>query len=623
MQLMRGDRVSIVISPQPEPMVEQAARELEHHLRQIGITASPVTAASARPPAIVLQPEAAVNFADDIAGLSRDGCILRTIDPGTLVIAGPGERAVLNGVYMFLEKVLGFRWLTPTVTHLPAQTRFDLSGIRMRYDPPFAYRSLHNIYAWNSDWAARHRLNYFVDHNPRQFLDDPRLRDSFYFAGKEHCHNVYELLALGCPETDGATMTIKDVFARHPDYFCLLNGKHQMSTADKNRPAVSDQSGQICLTHPDMDRLLVRGIRRLIESDPGASFVALSLRDNYDYCQCDTCRAAAARLGGMNHVFFELANRVAAGIEPIYPHILINLLAYHGTQPPPGNLHLHPNIQIRYCPIRISQYHAFDESEHNTVGGLNFETPPSMARPAEQLRQWRRLCKHIMCWYYTLHLPELQPQPSLRAHDRNLRMMQALGVEGVFIEDLYVEENALNPVRAYVLASLLWDPAQDLDQLVKEFVGLYYREAAGAVLEYIRLLHDSGSWDWENWPEADGRSRWSVKDCEESWGWFGEKPDPAIYQTPHFFTLYGTRPPLKPVFFDQAARILNGAESGIRDNPELRSRLDLVRMPVLYAARKQLPPEHPLQKEAERVLVPFLEVLRRRYGDRPGVLSRL
>jgi hypothetical protein len=618
--LKSGDHVSIVLPPHPEPMVEQAARELEHHLRQIGITASPLSAVAARPPVIVLQPEPAAPLAAECAGLRRDGCLIRTLDAGTLVIAGPGGRAVLNGVYVFLESVLGFRWLTPTVTHLPAAPMFDLADVRLRYDPPFAYRSLHNVNAWDSDWAARQRLNYFVDHDPRRFLDDPRLRDSFYFAGKEHCHNVYELVVLGYPETEGTKATIEEVFAGHPEYFALYGGVRHVG---EDRPGDAIQSGQICLTHPGVEQVLVRGVRRLVESDPGATFVALSLRDNYEYCQCDTCLAAAARLGGMNHVFFELANRVAAGIEPFCPQVLLNLLAYHGTQAPPGDLHLHPNIQIRYCPIRISQYHALDESEHNTVGGLNYETPPSMARPVEQLRQWLRLCKHGMLWSYTLQLPMLQPHPNLRAHDRTLRTAQALGVEGVFLEDVtVVEENALNPIRAYVLARLLWDPAQDLDQLVQEFVGLYYRDAGKAVLEYLRLLHDPGSWDWQTWPDANGRSRWSVKDYEESWGWFGETPDPAVYQTPHFFTLYGTRPPLKPAFFDQAAQILDRAAASVRDTPELASRVGLLRLPILYAARTQLPPEHPLQQEAERVLEPFLAEARQRYGYRPDVVKR-
>jgi hypothetical protein len=616
--LSRGDRVAIAVPVSPDRLVLAAAEELETHLRLLGLQPERGGLEGVRPPAIVLEPKPGGDLAAGLGSISREGCLVRTVSPGVLVIAGLGGRAVLNGVYVLLEKVIGIRWLTPEATHVPDQARFDLSGLDLRYDPPFRYRAL-SCYKFESrlDWSARQRINYFTDCFPRTFLEDDRLCDSFFFAGRHHCHNVYELLALGYLEADQVPAGLVDVAAprsgsedyglaiaqrisaEHPEYFAQVRGARRVSAAglkpNYDAAAVEDFSGQICLTHPEVARLLVRGIRRLVAADPGARFVAFSLRDNYDYCECESCRAAEARLGGMNNVYFDLANRVAEGIEPHCPDVLLGLLAYHGTQAPPRGLRLRPNIQIRYCPIRVSQYHAFDESDHNLVGGLNYETPPSMARPVEQLRRWREICDHVMVWYYTLNLPALHPHPNLRAHDRNLRIARDLGVEGFYTEDIKHRRNALQPIRAYVLASLLWDPDQDLDRLVEEFATLYYQGAAAGVLEYIRLLHDPSSWDWERWPQADGRSRWEVKEHEESWEWFAEKPDPAVYQTPHFFTLYGTRPPLKPAFFAAAARILKETEAVVGDDPVLRARVRAVRLPVLHAARQHLPPSHPLR----------------------------
>jgi hypothetical protein len=616
--LARGDRVAIASPAAPDRLVQAAAEELEVHLAWLGLQPERAGRGSVQAPAIVLEPAPGQGLLDGLRGCSREGCLVRTVSPGVVTVAGLGGRGVLNGVYVLLEKVLGIRWLTPEATHVPDLARFDLSGLDLRYDPPFRYRAL-SCYKFEGrlDWPARQRINYFTDCFPRSFLEDARLSDGFFFAGRHHCHNVYELLALGYPEEERVPAGLVDVsaprsksedyglalarqiFAEHPEYFALVQGARRVSArglnANYDAASQEDFSGQICLTHPEVARLLIRGIRRLVAADPGARFVAFSLRDNYDYCGCDSCRAAEARLGGMNNVYFDLANRVAAGIEPHCPDVLLGLLAYHGTQAPPHGVQLRPNIQIRYCPIRVSQYHAFDESDHNLVGGLNYETPPSMARPVEQLRRWRETCQHVMVWYYTLNLPTQHPHPNLRAHDRNLRLVRDLGAEGLYVEDISQRRNALQPIRAYVLARLLWDPDQDLDHLIEEFATLYYRDAAAGVLEYIRLLHDPASWDWERWPQKDGRSRWDVQEHEESWEWFGEKPDPAVYQTPHFFTLYGTRPPLKPAFFEAAARILNATEAAVGDDPVLRQRVREVRLPVLYAARKHLPPSHPLR----------------------------
>gem|GEM_PF-3680653 len=620
MQLQRGCELAIVCPSDAGPMLRAAATELCQHLEGLDMTAVlRAESGSGAVPEIILAVEA-----DGAGAAGREGGVIQSMGPQRLGITGATERGVLNGVYVFLEELLGVRWLTPEVTFFPLQREFELRDGRVEFKPPFVYRSLLNVNASDLDWTARHRLNYFVDREPDTFLGDPRLRDSFYLAGNQNCHNVYELLVLGTPARTGASVGIEDVFDEHPDYFALLAGVRCFDAAASRRPTVSEQSGQICLTHPDMPRVLARGLRRLSEQDPGAACAALSLRDNYDYCECDSCRAAAARAGGMTAVYFELANRVAAELEPHCPNLIVNLLAYHGTQPPPLNVRLHPKLQIRYCPIRISQYHAFDESEHNTVGGLNYETPPSMARPVPQLRQWRAICDHVMVWYYTLHLPLLHPQPDLRAHDRNLRLMRELGVEGVFAEDLPREPaNALNHVRAYVLARLLWNPDLDLDALVREFVTLYYGPAADHVLAYVRLLHDPDVWDWRRWPEADGRSRWEVRDFEESWGWFDETPDPDQYQTPHFFTLYGTRPPLKPDFCRQAWGIMDNAVASSGADAELRARVETVRLPVAYAIHKYLDANDPLQRQAAVVLEPVLESARQRYAHEPAVFARL
>lgn len=623
MQLQRGSELTILCPENAEPLLQEAAAELRLHLAELGLAPAVRSEPTPGTPCIVLAPGPDNPFGAD-CGSGRDSGVIRTTGPDTLTIAAATDRGVLNGAYVFLEEVLGIRWLTPATTFFPDAAHFDCSDCRIRFEPPFTYRSLHNVNAWCLDWAARHRLNYFVDHEPQTYRNHPRLQDSFDLAGNQNCHNVYELLALGTPDHDDENIALERVFAEYPEYFALLAGSRRLGAADSRRPDVSEQSGQICLTHPDMARVLARGLRRLSDQDPRARFVSLSLRDNYDYCECESCRTAAARSGGMTHVYFELANRIAELLEPHCPQVLVNLLAYHGTQPPPQNVKLRPNLQIRYCPIRVSQFHAFDESEHNTIGGLNYETPPSMAGPAPQLRRWREICDHVMVWYYTLHLPILHPQPDLRAHDRNLRLMRDLGVEGVFVEDLsHYPENALNHVRAYVLARLLWNPDLDLKALIREFVTLYYGNAAENILACIRLLHEPDSWDWQRWPDADGHSRWDVTDCEESWSWFDETPDPDRYQTPHFFTLYGTRPPLTPEACRHAWETLEEAAASVRQDPELRARVEEVRVPVAYAVREYLEPGDPLQTQARQTLDPVLAAARAKYGDNPALLKRL
>ena len=42
----------------------------------------------------------------------------------------------------------------------------------------------------------------------------------------------------------------------------------------------------------------------------------------------------------------------------------------------------------------------------------------------------------------------------------------------------------------YIAAKLLWDPADDVDQLVDEYHRLYFAEAAGPMFQYYRVMED-------------------------------------------------------------------------------------------------------------------------------------
>ena len=49
----------------------------------------------------------------------------------------------------------------------------------------------------------------------------------------------------------------------------------------------------------------------------------------------------------------------------------------------------------------------------------------------------------------------------------------------------------LADLRNWMIGRLLWDPQADDQALLREFVTLHYRQAAGPLLEYVELLHDN------------------------------------------------------------------------------------------------------------------------------------
>lgn len=611
MKLAPGDTVSITLQSNASHKVALAADDLKNHLLMAGFSASESPAPVAGSINFLLG-EGWESRADCIAkGLSDNGVCIRQIDGQSLVLTGKGDRGIVNAVYVFLEDFMGFIWLNPTETHIPSERTWYFEGLDYNYDPPFDLRSIGSAASSDGRWCARKRLNYFTDSPP---TDEPLLEDSFVFAGK-HCHNVYKLLSLGFFGTKEDPRElyenqdlIRELHRLHPEYFALYQGRHDPYPGDIPGADLSEQCGNISLTHPEVLDLLVRGGRLLLDHHPEARMISLSLRDNYHYCE-----EARKSPGGVAGAMLRLINQFAEQISKTHPGVSIDFLAYHGTQKPPAEGKFHPNVTVRYCPIRVSQFHAFDESEHNLRGGLNYETPPAMAQPVEQITQYRSISKRVVVWYYTLNLPYFHPHPSLRAHDRAFRLLHRLGVSGVCIQDNKpIDKNVFNDLRVHILTRLLWNPKLDAGNELRRFCEIYYGPAAGQVLAYIDLLHDESVWDWENWIEPDGRSKWENRGREESWDWFGEVPDES-YPKPHFYTLYHTRPPLKPEFFDRGQELLREAIEATKGLGAIERRIDEWRMSFYYGVLSSSVTGDAIKDEARLWFQPRYQQLRSDY----------
>ena len=264
MRIEKGTTVTLLSEASPQPPVQGALDELQTHLEGLGLDVCRAGTADRGARAIGLGVDRRGEGLPPPEGVGREGFRLWSDDEHTVLISAGDPRGLLNGAYELLE-AFGIRWLTVQTTYWPQQEAWDLSGLERTFEPAFRYRAIRVEQGRDPDWAARHRLNTFVDHNQRYFQDDPRMCDSHHFAGPDHyiggkhCHNVYELLCSGLAGEEGPPPSVEAVFAEHPEYFTLLDGQRTWNLDDANRPDVSNQSGQLCLTHPRVRELLVLG----------------------------------------------------------------------------------------------------------------------------------------------------------------------------------------------------------------------------------------------------------------------------------------------------------------------------------------------------------------------------
>jgi hypothetical protein len=131
----------------------------------------------------------------------------------------------------------------------------------------------------------------------------------------------------------------------------------------------------------------------------------------------------------------------------------------------------------------------------------------------------------------------------------------------------------MEPLRAYLLAKLLWNPEADVRQLTDEFLDAYYGKAAANLRAYLELLHRQ---------VRDGKTHAHIYDNPK-----------AAY--------------LNPDFLAAALKVLDEAEPKA-ENDTVRARVQVARLPVWYV---QLAANQ-IQGEARAELLKrFLETARK------------
>ncbi|HVT11261.1 MAG TPA: DUF4838 domain-containing protein [Fimbriimonadaceae bacterium] len=447
-----------VVETQPgaSPSDLHAAQELRDHLSKIVGVEIPLkqNATGAPKNAIVVgQGPLAAKLLPGVnwAKLGMEQTLLRT-KGNVLVVAGGKPRGTLYAVYRLLMKY-GVRWWAPWATTIPKNPKLVLGPIDWTETPAFEYRDPYWAHSFDGDWAARNFDNGF---NAR--LDEARGNKVEY---QGFVHTYYPLVP---PDK---------YFAAHPEWYSLINGKR---TADYT---------QLCTTNPELRDFIVEQVKAELRANPKATIVSVSQNDSFNPCQCPTCRALAAREGSDAALTLDLANYVGEKIEKEFPNVAVDTLAYQWSRHPPKTMRPRPNVIVRLCSI-----------ECNFAFPLN---APQNAAFGDDIRGWSKLTNRLYVWDYCTDFSNyMAPLPDYFTLGPTLQFFSQNGVKGVFEEGDYTSTGGdMAELKAWLIAQMLWDPKQDPNKLIDEFLrGYYGPRAAPSIRQYLELMaKQAESWN--------------------------------------------------------------------------------------------------------------------------------
>lgn len=485
---------------------QKAAEVLQDYLLQISGAALPIITADKKesPYEILLGQNdrlAGLNAGISFNELEADGFVIMT-DSMRLIIAGGNEKGTLYGVYTFLEKYLGCRMYTPSVKIIPEKDSIGLGIIKDKQIPVYKFRDAHYRVTWNQEYSDWHKLSH--DENGGK----P--------AWGAWVHTFNSLVPPGV------------YFKDHPEYYALRNGKRIPT--------------QLCLTNPDVLKITIDNLRRMMAANPGAVYWSVSQNDNRQYCTCPKCRAIDEREGSPSGSIIDFVNKVADE----FPDRMISTLAYEYSRKAPKNLKPGNNVNIMLCSIEMRRDRPFAEADDNMSSSF-----------VKDVKDWGKIASDIIVWDYVIQFSNLiSPFPNLHVLQPNLKFFAENGVTAMFEQGNREVGGEFAELRPYLISKLMWNPYVDADSIINDFLTGYY----GAGGTYIRKYID------------DMRS--ALKASDKPLRIFGS-PNEAASSF------------LSQTHIENYKKLFDQAELAVSDSAELLERVRIARLPLNFAVMEQ------------------------------------
>lgn len=443
----------IVVDKQASASERNAAKELQKFVLQMsGATLPIVNNLNTQGKAIFIGYNSSVaRLTGKLQPASSDEGFTYMTAGDNLLIFGGSDRGTMYGVFAFLEQQLGVRWYTPDCTKVPQLSKWRLPKLNHHEEPAFKYRE---IFSYNARrdiaWNAHNLSN----------------------CCTQKAYNKYGPIELfWAYHSMGQMVTTKEYFDSHPEYFSLVDGKRI-------------NNGQLCLSNPSIKGILTKKLLEAIKEHPECWAYDLSPNDNEKDCTCANCQVLIRRYGGMSGLALWVVNQVAAEVAKVYPDKMISMLAYKTTQQPPIGIVPAPNVVIRLCSMYSCRLHPLTDKENNSF--------------IKAYDGWRKLTNNIYVWDYEINFQQfLLPFPNLYTIAPNLQLFKKNQAIGVLAQCQFKSNGGeFAELRQWLIAKLLWNPYQDTEKLIEEFIRDYYGNAAKDVMSYYLLCQSLREGNW-------------------------------------------------------------------------------------------------------------------------------
>lgn len=353
--------------------------------------------------------------------LDDDGFIIKTVGKN-VVISGKSDWGTEYGVYDFLEKIVGVRWLMPTElwTEVKRNNTISFGELNIEDNPKFLSRSFFNVNLENnnahlSEWGKKNRL---------------RNRIEFH-------HNLVNLF------------NSEDIVNSHPQFLPYINGKKYIP---KNR---KDENWQPNFNVQGIDIYAADQIIKYFKNNPSVSSYSLGVNDsgNFDKRNTDGSKNYLGRDNYSND-YYSWVNRTVRIVNNKLPNKKFGLLAYSRVAEPP-RFKLEANI----IPFIVNER-------------LMWLDPAIKQKEIELLKTWQGLSKEYGWYDYIYGSIYIVPRVYFKHANEYLIIASEMKVKH-YVAEYY--PNWIEGPKGWLMCKLLWNPKQNSNELLDD----WYASAVG------------------------------------------------------------------------------------------------------------------------------------------------
>lgn len=416
------------------------------------------------------------NISEKPADFGKEEYLIRKIG-NNLVVTGGKPVGTLYGVYALLNR-LGIYFIAWDEVAVPKLELTTLPDINERKAPAFAGRQLFNRYpnrfrdykgikADKGFWQFYLR-NFFngitPDFNHKVLYTGDNVRRS---SRVKYIHNFYDYIKI-------------DLFKTHPEYF-------SMDKRGKRNPNPFGRSTQLCLSNPEVVKLLsanllavIRADRKGLPQEDWPVYYNITPNDaSRNICCCADCKAVVVAEGCETGILFRFTNQVAEIVCKEFPDVKLQTQAGLDNDIVPKTK-LHKNVTALYCD--------------NFIDSSCFV--PLTEERAKAIARWSQVCGgDLMVWdYWNMGLGTYfnppRPEVVCDAVISDVRRFKKLNVNSLFVEaerDFIISQNFID-MEYFLLGQLAFDPSQDAEKLISVFINNYYGAAAPYMRNYLDVL---------------------------------------------------------------------------------------------------------------------------------------